>query len=492
MPAVPPLALPIGANRLGPLDETGLEAVHRASLQVLERTGVVVPSGGVRARLAAAGARVDDGTGRVRLPADFVMEAIARAPATYTLAGRDSAFDLPLDGSHGWLSVDGSAAEIVDLDSGERRPSTADDLVAVTRLADALPEIGFLWQGAEAGDVPVAVRPLHELRIQLAHSSKHVQLMTAVTPFAAEHAVAMARAVAGGADALRRRPTLSTFQVSLSPLSFEGDALEAAWVYAEAGVPAGFVTMAITCATAPATAAGTLVQTNAEVLAGIAILETLVPGAPTFYGACSTVMDLRTALVACGGPEDLLYQAAFVQLARRYRLPVSVGTFAPGAKAPDWQAGLENGLSGMVSLLAGADMLSGAGLLHGARVFALEEMVLDAEVFGLLRHFAGGLATAPDDLATEVIEAVGPAGNFLAEDHTVATMRRLWQPRMFDRGTWEDWEANGRPTPRERARERARALLAAHEPEPLPDALAAELDLIVADAERAAGLRERR
>jgi trimethylamine--corrinoid protein Co-methyltransferase len=146
----------------------------------------------------------------------------------------------------------------------------------------------------------------------------------------------------------------------------------------------------------------------------------------------------------------------------------------------------------MVSLLAGADMLSGAGLLHGARVFALEEMVLDAEVFGLLRHFAGGLATAPDDLATEVIEAVGPAGNFLAEDHTVATMRRLWQPRMFDRGTWEDWEANGRPTPRERARERARALLAAHEPEPLPDALAAELDLIVADAERAAGLRERR
>jgi trimethylamine:corrinoid methyltransferase-like protein len=491
MPAVPPLALPIGANRLGPLDEPGLEAIHRASLEVLERTGVGVPSKRVQARLAAAGARVDEAAGRVRLPAPFVEEAIGRAPATYTLAGREPALDLPLDGAHGWLSVDGSAAEIVDLDSGERRPSTAADLVAVTRLADALPEIGFLWQGAEAGDVPVAVRPLHELRIQLANSSKHVQLMTAVTPFAAEHAVAMARAVAGSADALRRRPILSTFQVSLSPLSFEGDALEAAWVYAEAGVPAGFVTMAITCATAPATAAGTVVQTNAEVLAGIAILETLVPGAPTFYGACSTVMDLRSALVACGGPEDLLYQAAFVQLARRYRLPVSVGTFAPGAKAPDWQAGLENGLSGIVSLLAGADMLSGAGLLHGARVFALEEMVLDAEVFGLLRHFAAGLATTPDDLAVEVIEAVGPAGNFLAEDHTIATMRRLWQPRMFDRGTWEDWEMAGRPTPRERAGERAHALVAAHEPETLPAGTAAELDRIVASAERAAGLTGR-
>ncbi|MCU0483011.1 MAG: trimethylamine methyltransferase family protein, partial [Chloroflexi bacterium] len=187
------------------------------------------------------------------------------------------------------------------------------------------------------------------------------------------------------------------------------------------------------------------------------------------------------------GPEDLLYKASFVKQARRYRLTVSVGTFAPGAKAPDWQAGLENGLSGMASLLAGADMLSGAGLLHGARVFALEEMVLDAEIFGLLRHFAGGLSTAAEDLAVEVIGAVGPAGNFLAEDHTIATMRRLWQPRMFDRGTWEDWEAAGRATPRDRARDRARALLAAHEPTPLPAGVAAELDRIVAEAERAAG-----
>ena len=486
MPAVPPLALPIGIPRLAPLDEAGLEAIHRASLEVLERTGVVVPSARVRARLAAAGARVDDAACRVRLSAPFVEEAVAQAPSTYTLAGREPALDLPLDGAHGWLSVDGSAAEILDLETGTRRPSVAADLVLVTRLADALPEIAFLWQGAEAGDVPVAVRPLHELRIQLTNSSKHVQLMTAVTPFAAEHAVAMARAVAGGADALRRRPILSSFQVSLSPLTFEGEALEAAWVYAEAGVPAGFVTMAISCATAPATPAGTLVLTNAEVLAGIAILQTLVPGAPTFYGACSTVMDLRSALVACGGPEDLLYQAAVVQLARRYRLPVSVGTFAPGAKAPDWQAGLECGLSGMASLLAGADMLSGAGLLHGARVFALEEMVLDAEIFGLLRHFAGGPSVAPDDLAVEVIRAVGPAGNFLAEDHTIATMRRLWTPRLFDRGTWEDWEAAGRPTPRDRARQRVRALLEAHEPAPLPASATAELDRIVAEAERAA------
>jgi trimethylamine--corrinoid protein Co-methyltransferase len=298
----------------------------------------------------------------------------------------------------------------------------------------------------------------------------------------------MARAVAGGTDALRARPLLSSFQVSLSPLTFDGDALEAALVYAEAGVPAGFVVMAIGCATAPATPAGVLAQSNAEVLAGMTIVELLVPGAPTFYGACSTTMDLRTGLTTCGGPEDLLYQAAFAQLARHYRVPSSVGTFAPGAKSPDWQAGLENGLSGLASLLAGADMLSGAGLLYAARVFALEEMVLDAEVFGLVRHLAGGLTIDDEALAVDVIGEVGPGGNFLAEDHTVAHMRELWQPRLFDRGTWEDWEAAGRPSPRDRARERARSLLAAHVPLPLDDGLADELDAIVAAFSREAGV----
>ena len=483
--ASPVRALPIGEPILRPLSPEGLARMHAATLRVLEETGVTVGSAAIRDRLAAAGARVDGV--RVRLPASLVDAALAAAPPTYTLAARDPAWDLPLDGAHGYLSVDGSAAEILDLETGERRPSTEADLAQVTRLADALPEIAFLWQGVEAGDRPVPVRPLHELRTQLANSGKHIQLMTATTPLAARGAVEMARAVAGGAAALRARPILSSFQVSLSPLTFDGGALEAALVYAEAGVPAGFVVMAIGCATAPATPAGVLVQSNAEVLAGVTIVETLCPRAPTFYGACSTTMDLRSGLVACGGPEDLLYQAAFAQLARHYRLPSSIGTFAPGAKASDWQAGLENGLSGLVSLLAGADMMSGAGLLYAARVFALEEMVLDAEIFGLVRHLAGGIVVDDAALAVEAIGEVGPGGNFLAEDHTIRYMRGLWQPRLFDRGTWEEWEAAGRPVPRDRARERARALLASHVPPPLPDGMEAELGRLVDAFSREAG-----
>lgn len=468
------------------LGDQGIETIHAATLSVLGRTGVRVHSDRLLAALGRAGMPVDDERGCVRIPAEFVDAALRAAPRAYTLAAREPELDLRLDGTRGFLSVDGSAAEVLDAETGLRRPSTAADLVAVTRLADSLPEIGFLWQGAEAGDAPAATRSLHELRIQLTHSSKHVQLMTAVTPEAAEGAVALAAAVAGGTDALRERPILSTFQVSLSPLAFEGQALEAALVYARAGVPAGFVVMPITCATAPATPAGTIVQANAEVLAGVTILETLVPGAPTFYGACPTVMDLRSALIAGGGPEDALYQVALAELGRHYGLPTSIGTFATGAKRPDWQSSFENTLSAFASLLGGADMLSGAGLLHAARVFSLEQLVLDAEIFGLVCRFSAGLDLDAEELALDVIDAVGPGGNYLAELHTVQTMRRLWQPRFFDRGTWEAWEEAGRADPAERARELVRERLEAHEPAPLPGGVADELDRIVADFERRA------
>ncbi len=485
-----PRVLPLRMWRepLPVLDEAGVARVHGAALDVLDRVGVVVRSASIRAELAARGVRVDDASQRVRLTRAEVEAALGSAPSAYTLAARDPRADLALDGRHGWLSTDGSAAEIVDLDTGGRRATTLADLAAVSRLADAVPEIGFLWQSAEAGDIPVAVRPLHELRAQLTESSKHVQLMTAVNAFQAEGAVELARAVVGGAEALRARPILSSFQVSLSPLTFEGGAVEAAVVYARAGVPAGFVAMPIACATAPATATGLVVLSHAELVAGVTILETLVLGAPTFYGACGTCMDLRTGLVTCGGPEDLLVQMASSQLGHAIGLPVSIGTFAPGSKAPDWQAGLENGLSGFASLVSGADMCSGAGLLYAARTFSHEEMLLDAEAWALLASLARGLSVTDEDLAVDAITAVGPAGDYLMEDHTLANMRRLWQPRFFDRRTWEEWEAAGRPDAAARARARVRALLASHAPLALPDGVPAELDRIVGSFESRAGL----
>ncbi len=225
--------------------------------------------------------------------------------------------------------------------------------------------------------------------------------------------------------------------------------------------------------------AGTLLISNAEVIAGVVAQQLLAPGARTFYGSCATTMDLRTGAATCGGPEDLLYQMASAQLARSYGLKSIVGSFATGSKTSDWQAGTENGLSAMCSAISGVDLFSGAGLLYAARVFSPLQMLLDCELFDLIARITEGFDADEDTLATEVIDSVGPGGHFLDQDHTLAHMRELWRSSYFSRESWEDWRAAGKPEPRDRARARAEEILATHEPHPLPGGAAEEIRKVV-------------
>ena len=462
------------------LSEDELTRVHQATLDVLARTGVKVTSRGVLERLADTGARVDLNDERARFPADMVEAALRRVPRDLVMGARDPANTFVLDGSRGYLGVDGCAAEVLDLDTEEKRPSTKADLADITRMADGLDEIAYVWQPVSARDVPVPVQPLHETETGFRNTSKHLMQMTAVNSDQARAVVEMATAVAGNPERLRREPVVSAFQCSLSPLTYEAGPIEAALVYAGAGVPCGFMVMPITCATAPASIAGTLVVSNSEIVAGVVILEALAPGAPTFYGSCATSLDLRTGVATCGGPEDIYYQMAGAQLARHYGIRSIMGTFASGSKIYDWQAGVENAFSGMASVLSGADLLSGTGLLFAARMFSAAEMVLDCETFGLISAFVDGFRAEPEDLALEVIDAVGPDNHFMATPHSLPHMRDFWKSEMFERSPWGRWEAEGRPGPSDAARAKAKRILADHAVDPVPDDVSRELDNILA------------
>jgi trimethylamine--corrinoid protein Co-methyltransferase len=446
-----------------------LQAIHEASLRIMERTGLVMPLSPERQEQAGdMGLRVERDTHRVRFPPAVVETALRRAPRGYILCGRNPENDLVLDGRHGYLSLDGCGTDVLDLETGQVRPSTLADLEAAVRIADALPQISFLWPVVSARDCPASVQPLYELQAMLTQSSKHAQAMTVVDAWNARATVEIAAEVAGGRQALRERPIVSTFQCSFSPLSYERSALEAAFVFGEAGIPTGFMDMTIGCGTAPATVAGNAALANAEVLAGITLFELFYPGTPTFYGSCSTMMELRSGGVTCGGPEDLLLQAVACQLARFYGLPSSIGTFATGAKTGDWHAGVENALSGAVSQLCGADMMSGAGLLNAARLFSFEQLLMDCEIHDLIRAVVQGFAVNPETLAEDVIHSIGPRSHFLTAPHTRAHLREIWQPTVMDRTSWGEWVRQGRPSANEKARERAKQILASHVPEPLP------------------------
>lgn len=452
------------------LPADAVEAIKTATVEVLERTGLEVRSDVLLKQLGAAGAVIDEEAGRARFPREVQEGALKLVPPDLPLASREPGLDVILDGTRGYLGVDGNAAEVVDLETDQRRASRKEDVAMGTRIGDALPQIGYIWQPAVSREMPVPSEPLHNLEANLNNTGKHIVMMTAVTPEQAEASAEMASLAIGGEQALAERPILSAFQCSVSPLVYDGGPLGAAVEFAKAGVPSGFMVMPILGATSPITRAGTLVINNAEVIGGVIAHQLLAPGARTFYASAVTTMDLWSGAANCGGPEDLVFQMANAQLARTYGLKSMVGTFATGSKTSDWQGGAENALSGFASWISGVDMASGAGLLYAARVFSAAQLVLDAELWDLIASTSEGVGTwDAESLAIDVIDAVSPGGHFLDQEHTLTHMREVWQSKMFDRGNWEDWEANGRPVSKTKAIARAMELWETHEPYPLPD-----------------------
>jgi trimethylamine--corrinoid protein Co-methyltransferase len=286
----------------------------------------------------------------------------------------------------------------------------------------------------------------------------------------AKGTVEMAAAIAGGKTALRKRPIISNFQSTISPLTCSAKGMEAALVFAEAGVPVGFVTMQIGCATAPATIAGNIALGNAETLAAITFVQLFYPGAPCFYGSYATMMDLKTGGMTSGNPEDFLLQAAAIQLAQHYRLPITIGTFGTGAQSDGWRSGVENAISGAVNLFARGDMLCGAGLLDGATLFSFEQLIKDCEIYDMLRFVSQGMTVTPETLALDDIQAIGPQDHFMLSDHTLKHMKDIWQPIVKGRPPVNPTTIPGVSQSDATAAEKAREILKNHTPAPLDNA----------------------
>jgi trimethylamine--corrinoid protein Co-methyltransferase len=292
----------------------------------------------------------------------------------------------------------------------------------------------------------------------------------------------MASLISGGRGNLRKRPLLSIMQCTAPPLGHDGGSLDAALVVAEVGIPVGFMTMTSCLTTAPATMAGNLAVGNAEVISAAALIQLAHPGAPFFYAAAQTASDLRTGAYTGGGPEDFLFGAATNVLSDFYNIPLSMGSFATGAKEPNWQAGIDNSLSTFMASIVMSDMLLGVGLLHGSRIWSYEQMMMDCEIFDIVHRMMGGIVVNDETLALETIHKVGPHGNFLTQSHTRKHMRDIWIPKYMDRRPYDAWMEKG-DNPRDWAREKAIGIYETHEPESLDPRISQEFNKIISSLE---------
>jgi len=456
-----------------------VQRIHEATLTIIEKVGVRFPSQRALEIWEAHGAAVDHEKKIVRVKPHIIEAALQTAPPAYTLCARDPQQDCPLDGNHVFLGTDGCGVEVIDINTQHKRTSVLQDVADIARLADATEEIGFHWVALSAQDKPAETRGLHEIKALWENSTKHVQSESIYNGSEAHGAIEMAIAVAGSKEALRQRPVLSLMQCSASPLGHDGGSLEAALVAAEYGVPTGFMTMAASLTTGPATMAGNLAVGNAEVISATALLQLAYPGAPVFYAAAQTASDPRTGAYTGGGPEDFLYGAATNVLADFYKIPLSMGSFATGAKEPNWQAGLENSLSTFMACVVMSDMLLGAGFLHGSRIWSYAQMMLDCEIFSIIHKMMQGIVVDDETLALDAIAKVGPGGNFLTQKHTRQHMRELFLPQFMDRRPYTEWETK-KDDARGWALEKARKTLAAHQPQALDPHISAEFEKIIA------------
>ncbi len=460
------------------LNHDEIVKIHSASLWIIENVGIRFPSSRALEIWSANGAMVDYDRKIVRAKPDLIEAALKKCLPIYTLAARDRSMDLVLDGNHAYLGTDGCGVEVIDIHSNQKRTSRLSDVGEIARIADAMDEVGFHWVPVSAQDVPGNVRGLSEIKAIWENSTKHVQTESIYSSREAEAAIEMAALITGGKNDLRSWPVLSLMQCTAPPLSHDGGSLDAALIAAQYGIPTGFMTMAACLTTGPATMAGTLAVGNAEVISGIALLQLGYPGAPVFYAAAQTASDIRTGAYTGGGPEDFLFGAATNLLANFYNIPLSMGAFATGAKEPNWQAGLENSLSTFMAGISMADMLLGCGFLHGSRIWSYAEMMLDCEIFAIVKKMLEGIQVNDETLALDVIAAVGPGGNFLAQKHTRAHMHELFLPQFMDRRPYGDWEAK-KDDARDWALGKARRLLKEHHPVELDPRIRIEMEKII-------------
>jgi len=465
------------------LSKQDVQKIHEATLHIIENVGIRFPSKRALKIWEDAGADVDHEKKIVKVKPYLIEDALKQCPPAYTLGARDPQQNLQLDGNQVNLGTDGCGVEVIDINTGVKRTTVLQDVRDIARVADATEEVAFHWVSVSAQDAPVEARGLHELKAVWENSTKHVQTESIYNVEEAKASMEMAIALAGGKEELRKHPVLSLMQCTAPPLGHDGGSLDAALIAAEHGVPTGFMTMSACMTTGPTTMAGTLTVGNAEVIAATALLQLAYPGAPVFYAAAQTASDPRTGVYTGGGPEDFLFGAATNVLADFYNIPLSMGSFATGAKEPNWQAGLEGSLSTFMASVVMSDMLLGVGFLHGSRIWSYAEMMMDCEIFSIIHKMMQGIEVNEETLALDAIAAVGPGGHYLAQRHTLNHMRELFMPQFLDRRPYSKWEETGEDA-RNWAVNKARKILKEHQPDPLEERISKEFERIIKSVEK--------
>jgi len=407
------------------LGKEEIERIHRASMRILGEIGIKVHSDKVSRILIEAGAVRTEADNRLRIPEHVVKAALASAPKSVLLAGRNGVKDIRIpDPKRMYVATGGTGVYITDLVKGTSRKPTLKDLHDITVIADYLQQIDFFWQLVSAQDLPdEKTSDLIEMKTVLENTCKHIQ-SGSLSALGAKREIEMASIIVGGEKALAKRPILSAVECPFSPLAFEGGLSEAQVVYAKAGIPVVSMSAAMAGLTSPVTISGTIAQINAENMASLVITQGANKGAPWIYSSDSVPANLRRGTIDYGALEANLMLTAAAEMARFYGLPVMCGGIGLEGTAADLKC-IADGVPIMLNqALVPSDLGSGFGGLDNAAGASIEGIIVDAWVWDVARESIREFDADDDAISVETISEGVKDGNFLTKRHTLARFRK--------------------------------------------------------------------
>ncbi|MCJ7562796.1 MAG: trimethylamine methyltransferase family protein [Thermoplasmata archaeon] len=469
--------------KLKVLTDGQVDAIHEATLKILEKTGVRFDSENALNRLIAAGAAKHPTRKNVlTFSRSMVEESIKKITPYGTYLARDPKNDVKFDGETTFAHSLGGNPLMKDIDTGEPRMATLKDVEDATKLMDALPNCHTISNLVVATDVPPEILPIKTMEAMIKNTSKCVSGYALNIP-TVDAMVKMWAAVAGGMDELMKRPLFSVYGSPSSPLTWDAHAADVMLKGAEYKSFVDIVPCPICGGTAPVTLSGGLAQQNAELLSGVMLVQTVSTKIPMQYSGRLSMLDLRTGKNIWGVPEMGLASAATVQIAHKYKMIADV--YGVTTDANDWgmQVGLERMMSGMLPAMAGADNLSGIG---GAwdNAASYEMLVIDNEIYADIFQMMRGISVDDNKLALDIIDKVGPMGNYLAQMHTMKNMKDIRISSLYDKRPADKARKDGIRPLHELARDQAKKILKEHQPTPLDKDQLRELEKVVKESEK--------
>jgi trimethylamine--corrinoid protein Co-methyltransferase len=453
--------------------------LHGYSLEILRRTGVRLYYPEAVDMLKKAGAHVSEGN-RVRIPAHLVERAFTTVPRQVTLYDRHGQPVIIAEGYRCYYGTGSDCLHIVDHRTGERRDPVLNDIVEGMMVCDALPNVDFVMSMFLPVDVDPLVSDRYQMEAMLNNTTKPVVFVTNEFSGAAD-AVVMAEIVAGGAEALRQRPNIACYINVTTGLRHNEEALQKLLFLAEKGLPAMYIPVVMGGTTGPITQPGSVALVFAGVLAGLVLSQLKREGAPyIFPGWGGAPIDMRTLISPYCTPN---WGSIASALAHFYQMPTFGLAGGSDSKVVDQQAAAEAAFTLLGETLGGPNIIHDLGYLESGLSGSLAQLVICNEIVGWIRSFLAPVVINDETVPLDLIDELGPDGQYMTTDHTLRHYREHWYPTVFDRGSHNQWAAKGGKTLGERAAEQVNKILSTHEIEPLPEETLKAIHAVVERAE---------